>query len=83
VRDGAVAEHGSPLDDALVAAPGADHWRGFAKRLRRDHTAVAAALVHPWGTGPAEGEIMRLKLIKRQMFGRANLDLLRARVLAA
>jgi transposase len=56
---------------------------GFVEGLRRDLPAVVAALVHPWSTGPVEGQITRLKLIKRQMFGRANLDLLRARVLAA
>jgi len=37
----------------------------------------------PWSTGPVEGEINRLKLIKRTMFGRAKLDLLRQRVLYA
>lgn len=40
---------------------------GFAEGLRRDHAAVDAALVHPWSTGPVEGQITRLKLIKRAM----------------
>lgn len=56
---------------------------GFAEGLRRDHDAVAAALALPWSTGPVEGQIGRLKTIKRQMYGRAGLELLRARVLAA
>jgi transposase len=56
---------------------------GFAEGLRRDRAAVMAALVHPWSTGPVEGRINRLKLIKRQGYGRAGCDLLRARVLAA
>jgi transposase len=44
---------------------------------------VEAALTLPWSTGPVEGRITQLKLIKRQMYGRASFDLLRHRVLAA
>ena len=55
----------------------------FVKQLQRDAAAVQAALTLPWSTGPVEGHIHRLKLIKRQMYGRANLDLLRIRVLHA
>ena len=55
-------------------------FRRFAKSLRRDCEAVRAALVQPWSTGPVEGHINRLKLIKRQMYGRAKLDLLSKRV---
>jgi transposase len=55
----------------------------FARRLRRDHDAVAAALQLPWSNGMVEGQIHRLKLIKRQMYGRASFDLLRLRVLHA
>ncbi len=39
------------------------------------------ALVLPWSNGPVEGHVNRLKFLKRQMFGRANFDLLRIRVL--
>jgi transposase len=53
----------------------------FAVELQRDEAAVRAALRFPWSTGPVEGHIHRLKLIKRHMYGRANLDLLRIRVL--
>jgi transposase len=55
----------------------------FAVQLQRDEPAVRAALTLPWSTGPVEGHIHRLKLIKRQMYGRAKLDLLRIRVLHA
>ncbi len=55
--------------------------RGFAATLRQDQTAVEAALQEPWSNGPVEGYINRLKTIKRQMYGRANFDLLRQRVL--
>lgn len=55
----------------------------FASGLRADESAVAAALDEPWSNGQTEGQITKLKLIKRQMYGRANLDLLRARLLGA
>lgn len=43
---------------------------------------MAAGLCQPWSSGPVEGHVNRIKTIKRQMYGRANLDLLRKRVLA-
>ena len=54
----------------------------LAASLKRDLQAVTGALERPWSTGPVEGQNNRLKLIKRQMYGRAGLKLLRARVLA-
>ena len=54
---------------------------GFARGLRRDESAVEAALCSVWSQGPIEGQINRLKLLKRQMYGRAKFDLLRQRVL--
>jgi len=54
---------------------------GFAGGLRRDYAAVRAAVRYPWSQGPIEGHIQRLKLLKRQMYGRAKFDLLRQRVL--
>ena len=54
----------------------------FARGITRDRDAVLAALVEPWSTGPVEGQINRLKLLKRTMYGRASYDLLRRRVLA-
>jgi transposase len=53
----------------------------FARRLRRDDAAVRAALRYPWSQGPIEGQINRLKLLKRQMYGRASFALLRQRML--
>jgi transposase len=58
-------------------------FRRFAGSLRRDYAAVYAGVALPWSTGPVEGHINRLKLIKRTMFGRAKLDLLRQRVVHA
>jgi transposase len=55
--------------------------QGFAAHLKRDRKAVEAALTLPWSQGQTEGQINRLKLLKRQMYGRANIDLLRLRVL--
>jgi transposase len=56
---------------------------GFAKHLCRDEAAFLAALEHPWSNGPVEGQVHRLKLIKRSMYGRAGFELLRLRVLSA
>lgn len=58
-----------------------DDLRHFAIGLERDYAAVEAALRFAWSNGPTEGHVHRLKLIKRQMYGRANFDLLRLRVL--
>ena len=55
--------------------------RRFAGGLTADLSAVRAAFQSPWSSGQVEGQINRLKFLKRQMCGRANLDLLRARVL--
>jgi transposase len=55
----------------------------FAVGLEQDGAAIQAALTTPWSSGQAEGQITRLKLIKRQMYGRASFDLLRRRVLLA
>ena len=57
--------------------------RGFAASLRGDEHAVRAALTLPWSSGQVEGQVTRLKLIKRQGYGRAKLDLLRARLVRA
>nr|WP_232430520.1 ISL3 family transposase [Salinispora pacifica] len=56
---------------------------GFARHLRRDFDAVRNRLTLPHSSGAVEGNINRLKMIKRQMFGRAGLDLLRKRVVLA
>jgi transposase len=56
--------------------------RGFAAGLASDRDAVVADLAQTWSSGPVEGHVNRIKTIKRQMYGRANLHLLRKRVLA-
>ena len=53
--------------------------RRFATGLQEDYEAVKAGVTLPWSTGPVEGHINRLKMLKRQMFGRAHLDLLSRR----
>ena len=52
----------------------------FAKGLARDHLAVRAAIATAWSNAQAEGQINKLKLVKRQMDGRGKLDLLQARM---
>ena len=54
----------------------------FGKGIVTDRCAVTAAMTEPWSNGQTEGQITKLKLVKRQMYGRAKLDLLRARLLA-
>jgi transposase len=53
----------------------------FAKRLEQDLEPVTNGLTLPWSSGPVEGRVNHIKMIKRQMFGRAGLPLLRKRVL--
>lgn len=70
------------LDNWLLTADGTP-LAGFANGLKRDLAAVRAALSLSWSTGPVEGQISRLKTIKRMMNGRGGFDLLRHRVLEA
>jgi transposase len=62
---------------------GINELQTFAASLRRDEAAIRHALTEPWSTGPVEGQITRVKCVKRQMYGRAGFDLLRRRVLRA
>jgi len=75
--------YGQRLDDwiARVVAGDCAELRGFATGLLPDKAAVEAGLTLPWSTGPCEGHIHKIKLIKRSMFGRAGFALLRQRVL--
>jgi transposase len=69
---------------AKAQEPGAAReLRGFADGLKQDEATVQAALSSGWSNGQVEGQINRLKLLKRQMYGRAGFDLLRQRVLQA
>jgi transposase len=62
---------------------GVAEFRSFANGITSDFQAVRAALEYEWSQGQVEGQVHRLKLVKRQMYGRGKLDLLRARVLHA
>jgi transposase len=53
----------------------------FVRTLKQDLQAVESAVSTPWSNGPVEGHINRLKMLKRQMYGRAGIELLRARLL--
>jgi transposase len=68
---------------AAVEGSGCGELRSFAAGLRQDEAAVVGALTEAWSNGPVEGQVNRLKTIKRQMYGRAGFELLRARVLRA
>jgi transposase len=69
------------LARAAKSAVGA--WRRFAKGLCDDFDAVKVGVTLPWSSGPVEGQITRLKRLKRQMFGRASLALLERRFVLA
>ena len=82
-------------DDAVAARAELDAWlteagacgvpamETFAAGLGRDSDAIRAALTTPWSNGQTEGQVNRLKLLKRQSYGRAGFDLLRRHVLIA
>jgi transposase len=55
--------------------------RTFTRALRAEYAFLRAALEHEWSSGQTEGQITRLKFIKRQMYGRASFELLRQKVL--
>jgi len=73
---------GRELDDwvADVRTTGPPELRGFSRSLQRDWAAVLAGLTERWSSGSVEGNVNKLKVTKRQMFGRARFDLLRKRV---
>lgn len=76
---------GDRLDTWITRAVDSDidAVKRFATGLLADEAAVRAGLTLKWSQGPVEGQVNRLKLIKRTMYGRANFDLLRQRVLHA
>jgi len=81
-----VREHQAQILDAWLAqAEQSDipALKGFASGLRRDYAAVRAGVSLPWSQGQVEGQVNRLKMLKRQMYGRASFPLLPQRVLAA
>ncbi len=74
---------GEHLDGWLgtVKASQLEAFESFVTGVQQDKDAVLAGLTLPWSTGPLEGQVNRLKLIKRSMYGRAEVDLLKFRVL--
>ena len=66
---------------ARARATGIALIQNFESRLQGDILAVEAAVTEPWSNGPVEGQVNRLKTIKRQMYGRAGVELLRARLI--
>jgi transposase len=71
-----------PWADA-ASASGVSELKTFAAGLRRDEAAVLAGLTWEWSNGQTEGQVTKLKLIKRHAFGRAKIDLLRRRLIGA
>lgn len=69
-----------PVRLTKAAACGVNELKTFAAGLREDEAAVAAARTGTWSNGQTEGQVNRLKLLKRAGYGRAGLPLLRARV---
>jgi transposase len=67
--------------DAWVANARASLVSSFATGILKDIAAVRAAITQPWSNGQVEAQITKLKLVKRQMYGRAKIDLLEARLL--
>jgi transposase len=73
------------LDNWLAAAEnsGLDQLASFAAGIRKDHAAVTSGLSLPWSSGKVEGTVNKIKMLKRQTYGRAGFPLLRKRVLLA
>jgi transposase len=74
VRTAAAALH-RWLDRAETSGIGM--IESFVSQLRRDVLAVEGAVIQRWSNGPVEGQVNRLKTLKRQMYGRAGVELLR------
>ena len=68
---------------AAAASSGVPDVATFAEGPRREEDALRAVLTLPWSTGPVEGQITRLKLLKRQGYGRRGLATLKRRFLRA
>lgn len=75
-------ELSQPLADWLAKAKesGIPEMQNMARSIEKDKEAVEAATTEPWSNGPVEGQVNRLKMIKRTMYGRAGMKLLRARI---
>lgn len=79
LRNGDIGKFDGWLRDAHAA--GIYGIRRFVRTLRQDLAAAKNAITEPWCNGHVEGQINRLKTLKRAMYGRAGVELLRVRVL--
>ena len=79
LRSGTAERLDAWLRDAR--ASGIYAMQRFAKTIRQDLEAVRNAVSEPWSNGQTEGQINKLKTLKRAMYGRAGVDLLRARMM--
>ncbi|MEJ7870618.1 MAG: transposase, partial [Rubrobacteraceae bacterium] len=79
MREGEEDKLGSWLEEAESGS--LSELRTFARGVRQDEAAIRAAVILPYSNGQVEGQVNRLKLIKRSMYGRASFGLLRQRVL--
>jgi transposase len=76
---------GAALEPWLAKTEGSAvrELRAFAASIRKDQAAIQAALDYAWSSGRVEGHITRIKLVRRQMYGRGSVDLLKRRVMLA
>lgn len=81
MREGEEEKLGAWLKE--VGSSSLSELRTFARGVRQDEDAIRAAITLPWSSGQVEGQVNRLTLIKRSMYGRASFGLLRQRVLRA
>jgi transposase len=79
LRGGTTEKLDTWLDDAR--ASGIYAMQRFARTIRRDLEAVRNAVLEPWSNGQTEGQINKLNTLKRAKYGRAGVDLLRARMM--
>jgi transposase len=73
-----IRKRGSDRLDPWIGDAKGSLVSSFAMGVERDKSAVRAAITEPWSNGQLEGQITKLKLVNRQMYGRANLNLLQA-----
>src|SRR5208282_2615957 len=66
-----------------IAEASASLLASFAAGIAKSKAAVRAAITQPWSNGQTEGHVNKLKMVKRQMYGRAKVDLLEARLIGA
>lgn len=76
-------DHLTKPETVMVADAGPSLLASFVHGIQKDLTAIRAAVTETWSNGHTEGQVNKLKLTKRPMYGRAKIDLLEARLLGA